>query len=489
MTDTTDPPSVKTIGIIGAGITGLSAAYRCLELARSHNQPIKLTLLEAAPQHGGMLATRKIDDYLVEFGGDMFITNKPGAVNLCKRLGLENSFLETDPTYRKSLVLSQGKPVEVPLGFNLMAPARMMPMLKTSILSPLAKLRMGWEYFVPRKKNFDEDESLASFVRRRLGTEALERLIQPLVGGIYTSDPEKLSLQATLPRFLEMEQKYGSLIKAMRAQARVSSGEQDASGARYGLFLGLKGGMQELLDTLQEKVSQEATINYQTTVRNIAKTANGYQLELDSTEEENQQQTLNVDALIATTPAYTTAKLLEEIAPTVSDPLSEIEYASSVLVISGHKLSDIEHPMDAYGLVIPHAEQRRILAVSFSSRKFPDRAPEGHIILRTFIGGALQPEMREHSDQELEQITLDELKSIFGVTGTPDFVSVNRYEKAMPQYHLGHLKRVARMEEELAKIPGLEIAGNAYHGVGIPDSIQSGESAVERIFETFTSSA
>ncbi|MEZ6044830.1 MAG: protoporphyrinogen oxidase [Planctomycetaceae bacterium] len=478
MTETENKPI--RIAVIGGGISGLTAAHRLMELAEEQKRPIDLTLYEASSRHGGLLGTKKVGGYLVEYGGDMFVTNKPWGVDLCKRLGLEDQLIQTEKVNRRAFVLSKGKPVEVPLGFNLMAPARVWPMVTTPLLSWKAKLRMAWEYFVPPRKNLDEDESLASFVRRRLGTEALERLIQPLVGGIYTSDPEKLSLRATLPRFIDMERQHGSLIRAMRRQSAGTSENREATGARYGLFVSLKGGIQQLLDQLRERVTQSATYKEGHQLTSIEKLEQGYRLTF-KVPASGEEVVTEVDRLILTLPAYVTAKLLEPFAPNIAEPLKKIEYASCALVISGHRLNDFDHPMDANGLVIPFVENRKILAVSFTSRKFADRAPDGQILLRTFVGGALQPELLDQSDEEIKQFTIAELRDIFGMQGAPEFIEVNRYEGAMPQYHVGHEERIKAIHAEVAQLPGFELAGNIYEGVGIPDCIHNAETAAERL--------
>ncbi|MCH7687555.1 MAG: protoporphyrinogen oxidase, partial [Planctomycetes bacterium] len=258
------------VAVIGGGLSGLAAAHRIGELCREQNRLCELTLFEAGSQLGGVMGTKRVGDYLVETGADMFITNQPWAVDLCKRLGLEDRLIPTDETYRGSQVLHHGKPVPVPEGFMLLAPARIWPVLTSPIFSLRGKLRMGLEYVIPRRRN-GGDESLASFVRRRFGKEALDRLIQPLVGGIYTADPEQLSLQATMPRFLEMEQTYRSLIRASRKQvAQQSESETSGSGARYGLFVTLKEGISELLDALSRQVERMGTVRLDTPVMKLS---------------------------------------------------------------------------------------------------------------------------------------------------------------------------------------------------------------------------
>ena len=478
-------PAAARVAVIGGGITGLSAAHHLLEIAPES----QVTVFEATGRTGGVFGTERIGEYLIETGADSFITNKPYALDLCRRLGLEDHLIPTDATYRRSLILHNGRPVSTPDGFNLMVPARIGPILTTPLLSPLGKLRLGLEYFLPRR-SANGDESLASFARRRLGQQTLDRIVQPMVGGIYTSDPEKLSLAATLPRFLDMEREHGSLIRAALKQRRAQRGKPDAesnaSGARYGLFASLKNGMSELLDALTDRLAQQNALRINSAVVSLepAHEANrsGYSVGLaDGT-------TQHFDAVILALPAYRAADLIDGWNRELAEALRDIEYASSAIMVSGHRLEDIRHPLDAFGLVIPHLEQRQILAVSFLSRKFPGRAPEGHVILRTFIGGALQPELLEQSDDDLVPMVLDELRDILGVQGQPDFVRVARWHRKMPQYHVGHLDRVRRIEALADRSPGLFVAGNAYHGVGLPDCIRSGEQAAVRVSEAVATS-
>jgi protoporphyrinogen/coproporphyrinogen III oxidase len=491
MPDSETPSVSKRIAVIGGGASGLAAAHRLIELSNDASTRFAVTLFEAGETAGGVAGTRRIGDYLVETGPDMFITNQPAAVNLCQRIGLSDELIPTETEHRGSLVLRKGKPVRVPEGFMLISPAKVWPVLTSRIFSPLGKLRMGLEYLLPRKKD-QADETLANFVKRRFGREAFDRLIQPLVGGIYTADPEKLSLQATLPRFLEMEQSHRSLIIASRKQAaaRESSSENDGSGARYGLFTAPRDGISVLFNRLLDVIREKSVVRLGEAVTAVSKTdTGGFLVTLTS------GSTDEFDGVVVALPAFRSAKILEScvtdrdetsLADSMKELiklLNEIEYSSAAVVVSGHKLSDIEHPLDAFGLVVPAIENRKVLAISFTSRKFPGRAPEGRILLRTFVGGAMQPEMLDQSDDEITTTVLAELKSILGVNGEPDFVEVCRYERSMPQYHLGHCERVARIRELVAKIEGLELAGNAYSGVGIPDCISSGESAAERLVD------
>lgn len=466
--------------VVGGGVSGLAAAFRLQELAGAANRPIDLTVCEASNALGGIVGTRDIAGYRVEMGADSFITNKPGAINLCRRLGLEDELIPTDARYRRSLVLSRGKPLPVPDGFQLLAPNAMWPVWKSPIFSLAGKLRLAAEYFLPAAPQPVEDESLASFVRRRFGQEALERLVQPLVGGIYTSDPEKLSLRGTMPRFLDMEAKHGSLIRALRHEARNSTvQDRTASGARYGLFATPRLGISQMVDALIARVRTNATIRLNCVVNQITPATDGtaYHLELaDGTNE-------LYDAVVVATPAYRAASVLRSVCPAAAGALDEIEYASTAIVVSGHRLSDVANPLDAFGLVVPAIEKRKILAVSFTSRKFPGRAPEGCVELRTFVGGAMQPELVNHSDDQILELVRQELRELLGVVWKPDFAIVARWTRSMPQYHVGHLGKIARIEADLKSQPRLGLAGNALYGVGLPDTIASGERAAERVFQ------
>ena len=462
------------IAVVGGGITGLSAAHRLTELAAETKRPVEISLFEASDRLGGLIGTREVAGYRVETGADSFITDKPWALDLAKRLGLADRLISTDNSYRRSFVLHRGKPELVPEGFMLLAPAKIWPVLTSPLLSVWGKIRLGCEFFIPRGKSV-EDESLADFTRRRFGREVLDRIVQPLVGGIYTSVPEKLSLRATMPRFLEMEAKDRSLIRAARrkrpSQPAKTTGD---SGARYGLFVTFKDGISELVNALAASLSS-CQVRMSNPVKQIVPTETGGAL-LELADGDRAE----FDRVILTLPAYRSADLVDSFAGDLAGNLRSIEFASSTIVVSGHRLADVKHPLDAFGMVVPAVENRKVLAVSFRSRKFPTRAPEGCVQLRTFVGGAMQPELFALSDEEMVTLVRQELSDMLGVTGEPQFVHVARYERAMPQYHVGHLGRVERIEAGAATLPFLEIAGNAFRGVGLPDCVHSGEQAAER---------
>jgi oxygen-dependent protoporphyrinogen oxidase len=356
-----------------------------------------------------------------------------------------------------------------------MAPNRITPILTTPVLSWRGKLRMLLDLVIPRRDDDGTDESLASFVKRRLGREALERLVQPLVGGIYTADPDDLSLKATLPQFAAMEREHGSLIRAAWVQARqMRSAERNSCGARYGLFASLADGMDTLPNSLAAALPR-GTVRTNSAVRRITRPdpRSPWRVELLN------GTALEAKAVIVTTEAHASARLLEGFDSDLALQLRAIPYASSVIVNIAYERDRVAHPLDGFGVVVPAIEGRNILAVSFLSVKFPRRAPAGTVLLRVFLGGATQPELFDLDDVGILAITRAELADLLGAAGDPVLVEVGRHPRAMPQYTLGHMTRVAAIRQRLAKHPRLIFAGNAFDGVGIPDCIRGAQEAAD----------
>jgi oxygen-dependent protoporphyrinogen oxidase len=337
---------------------------------------------------------------------------------------------------------------------------------------------MALDLVLPRRAaaNGGDDESLAQFVRRRLGREALERMAQPMVGGIYTADPESLSLRATMPRFLEMERAHGSLIRAMWKQRRRQREAKGTSGARYSLFLSFDEGMRVLSDALAARLDK-ADVRLNTKALKLARDAatGKWQIRLESGD------TILADAVCLALPAYASARLLGDEDAQLAAELDAIPYASTATVNLAYKRSDIPHLLDGFGFVVPFVERRSILACTFSSVKFAGRAPAGHALLRAFVGGALQPEMFALDEAEMLSAVRRDLRELLGIDAPPLFAHTERWPRAMAQYTLGHVERVARIREHLRELPGLKLAGNAFDGAGIPDCVRSGEAAADEI--------
>jgi protoporphyrinogen/coproporphyrinogen III oxidase len=472
----------KRVAVIGGGITGLAAAHRLAEL----DPKLEITLIEAGSRLGGVLETVRRDGFLIERSADNFIANVPWAVELCRRIGFADQLIPTSSQQRNALVVHNGRLEKVPPGFMLMAPSRIWPLVTTPILSPWGKLRLLGEYFVPRRKT-DGDESLAAFVRRRLGREAFERIVQPLVGGIYAADPEKLSLEATLPRFVEMERRYGSLIRGALRQ-RTASSEEEAeagSGARYGLFVAPREGFSSLVEAIAARLPR-GTLRLNSPAERISREPDGtWKIRLAASAANPAD--LECDALIVTVGADRAARLIESVDRELAADLGRIPYAGTTIVSLAYRRDKISHALDGFGFVVPAVEKRQILAGSFASVKFAGRAPDDMALVRVFIGGACQGELAELPDDELRTIATDELRALLGTQAGPVLCDIARWPRSMPQYHLGHGKLVADIERAAAAWPHFALAGNAYHGVGIPHCIHSGQQAAERICSSFKS--
>ncbi len=484
---------IPQVAVIGGGIAGLAAAHRLVELSPQS----QVTLFEASPRLGGVLSTVHEDGFQVEQSADNFITTVPWAVNLCRRLGLIDQLVQTNPAYRRTFVVHRGKLCQLPDGFLMMAPTRLWPLAITPILSPLGKLRAAVEYFIPPRQD-EADESMAAFVRRRLGREAFDRLVEPLVSAVYAADLEKLSVLATLARFREMERDHGSLIRAMRQQIRNRPKTGGESGARYSMFVTLRDGLSSLVAALAAKLPANS-VKLSAPVRRIEQLPSGEWRVEAETAEKGQQGTaddrsvsrppFHFDAVIVATPSPVAARLLEPLDGALAADLASITHSGTAILSLGFRDEQIGHPLDGMGAVIPAVENSPILAISFSSRKYTHRVSEGKSLLRVFVGGARRPELAMKDDHELRPLVLSEIARLLKITGEPCYSNLARWPGTMPQYHVGHKELVGRIEGRAANLSGLQLAGNAYHGVGIPDCIHGGELAAERIIEGLEASS
>lgn len=473
----------RRIAVVGGGISGLAAAHALIERGAEQDRAPQVLLLEGGPRPGGVIRTLERYGFLLEGGPDSFISEKPEAVELAQRIGLRDRLLETNEAHRRSFIVRDGRLRPVPEGFHLLAPSRLWPFITTGIFSWRGKARMALDLVLPRRAGdanaLEEEESLAQFVRRRLGREALERMAQPMVGGIYTADPERLSLRATMPRFLEMERTHRSLIRAMmkRRSHESAEGARGTSGARYSLFLSFDEGMQTLVDCIAARLPQES-VRLNTMVESLAfdrETAE-WKIGVGGVDE-----TIRADAVCLALPAYTAARLLRDVDAELAADLEAIPYASTATINLAWKRADIAHPLDGFGFVVPLVERRSVLACTFSHVKFRGRAPEGYALLRAFVGGALQPEMFELDEDEMTARVVEDLRALLGIEKPPIFAVVDKWPRSMAQYHLGHLETVERIMRRARALPGLHLAGNAYGGAGIPDCIRSGETVAASI--------
>lgn len=471
----------RRVAIIGGGITGLAAAHHLCEVAPQ----LDVVLLEANSRLGGVIRTTKKDGFLVESAADNFITTSPVAIDLCTRLGLGAELIGTNPQGRGAMVVCKGRLEPIPSGFLVMAPSRIWPILTTRILSSMGKMRAGLEYFIPRRKQLD-DESLKAFVCRRFGSELFERLVQPLVGGIYTADPSRLSIAATMPRFPQMEQQHGSLLRAMMRQRREAghTKPENSGGARYSQFMTLRGGMSTLTNALANSLPAGA-IHRNSPVCAIVPGEHGrWSIRLAK----GNQTSLEADAVIVASPAIHAASMLATTDICISEALGQIEYASCAVVSLAYRREQIKHKLNTFGFVVPLAEQRLILSCSFSSLKYPDRAPDEHVLMRVFIGGACQSGLLQLPREQLIQLAERELTELLGISQPPVFRDLTMQVQAMPQYHVGHCERIEIIEQRLAFHPTLALAGSALRGVGVPGCIESGEKAAERVANALAAS-
>ena len=444
--------------IVGGGLTGLTAAYR------AQQRGWKFLLVEASERLGGALETLHADGLVQELGAESMVTAKPWGKDLILELGLGDQLVSPQPEFHNTLIVRRGKLVPIPEGLRLLAPSQWIPFLRSPAVSWLGKLRMGLEFFVPSRQD-NRDESLASFVRRRLGKEALERIAQPMVAGIYTADPETLSMRATLPQCLEYERKYGSVCRGLM----LSPEARASRGPRYHLFNSLKGGFGQLIQALRERLPPDS-IRCGRPVGHIRPLEGGWQVDGETT-----------PRLLLAAPTFAMADLMRPFDAPAAGLLQKQEYLSAATVNLVYPLAAADRSTRGYGFVVPAVEGRDILACTFSHRKYPDRTPPDVALLRTYVGGAARPEAMSWSDEEMVARSHMELTRLLGISQPPVSSVVKRYVRAMPLYRVGHLEGLSALEDTLARWPGLGWAGNAYRGVGIPDCVRSANEAIARL--------
>ncbi len=469
----------RQVAVIGGGMTGLAAAHRLLELQPDWS----ITLYEALDRFGGVLQTVRRDGFLVESAADNFIRgpSAPWAEQLCQRIGFDDQLIGTNPQFRQAHIYWNGRLLPVPEGFQLMAPSRLTTILASPLLSPVGKLRLMVEPLVPVRRDGAE-ESLAEFATRRLGREAFERLVQPLVSGIYTADPAQLSVQSALPQMVEMEHQYGSLYRAMRARIKQRRSEpaDRSGGARYSLFVAPRDGMSSLVDALSARLAP-VDLRTSTHVTELARsTKRSWQIKCSAAAEP-----IEFDGVIIALPTLAAAPLVQPFCAGLAEQLAGIPHASSAVVCLGYHQRQLSRPLEAFGCVVPAVQGKRVLAISYSSQKYSGRAPEDCQLFRTFVGGALQHNLTDLPDEEIVQLVREELSEILGVHGEPLMEHVVRWPNTMPQFHVGHRQRLETIRGHLQDLPHLQLAGNGYEGVGLPQCVRSGETAAEALVSGF----
>lgn len=469
----------RRVVIVGGGITGLTAAYRLLKKgADASGTPIAVTLLESRPRLGGNIQTERRDGFVIDGGPDAFVVTRPHATALCKELGLGDRLIGTSEKSRKVYIRKGGEQHLLPEGVVLGIPTRLGPLVRTPLFSWAGKARMGLDLVLPRRRG-GPDESVGSFMRRRLGREAVECLAEPLLGGIYAGDVETLSVRAAFPQLLDLEDKYGSLIRGTLAQR--AKHPQPKGKAPGSVFYSLLGGMGELIETLARSVDKlGGNIRVGAAVEAITEDASAVDARYKVIVRGEVDPVL-ADDVILCAPAYAAADMLDGIDRDLAARLRQIPYVSTATVTIGFPRADVPHPLDASGLIIPRSEKRGVLAATFVSSKWVGRSPDDIALMRVFVGGYRDPGALAQSDEDLIALARRELEVLTGVRARPVVSRVFRYERGNAQPTIGHPERLARMRSLAEKHPGLHLAGAAFDGVGIPDCVRQAEEVAAKI--------
>lgn len=469
----------KRVVIVGGGISGLSAAFALLGHARNRDAPLQCTVVEGQDYFGGKILTNRRDGVITEGGPDSFLTTKPAALALCEKLGLSSQLINTNQEHAQTFTYLNGRLRQFPQGLISMVPTKVGPLFHGGLLSWSGIARMGADWIIPRRARATDEETLAEFFSRRLGAEAFNRLIEPLVSGIYAGDANELSVDATFPHLVELERKYGSLIKGALAMQRARPSKKPDAKART-LFTTLRGGLGDLIASLTERLSDGGvSLRRGTNVREVqalgSQAVPSYRLELEAGDR------LEADALILATPAYVSASFLRPFDDAASTLLSQIPYASTMTISMVFALPEVKRLIRGYGFVVPRVENRSLIAATWSSMKWAERAPAGQCLVRCYLGGRGREHLLDLDDAELTGRACRELEDIAGFQSLPLRTEVYRWPRAMPQYTRGHRERVRHIRERVALQPGLYVTGAAYDGIGIPDCIRDAEQTSAKV--------
>ena len=472
---------IKRVAIVGGGIAGLSTAYALVEEAKSLGQSIECTVLEAQAHWGGKIFTKRVDGLVVESGPDSFLTTKPWALGLCEKLGLSEQLINTNQGQSQTFAYSRGRLREFPQGLVSMVPTQIGPLFKSGLVSWSGIMRMAGDWFIPPRQASAPEESLASFFCRRLGQEAFDRLIEPLVAGIYAGDASELSVSATFPQFVDLEMKHGGLIKGALAQQQVHRTSQTSNGPRRSLFVTLQGGLSDLVLRLAEVLTASGVILL--TGKNVEQIKRENSLEGIRPWKVTLAggELMEADGVGLATPAFVSSRLLKSVNSQVSSLLADIPYASTATVSISFPKTEVQSYHSGFGFVVPRVEHRKLIAATWSSLKWAGRANTDESIIRCYIGGRGREAILDMDDSHLISLALSELQDILGIATKPLSAHVFRWAQAMPQYIIGHRDRVKAIRQCLTPSRGLLVTGAAYEGLGIPDCIRDGQETAKTL--------
>ncbi len=473
----TNPPR---IAVVGAGISGLTVAWYLERLLPNAN----VDVFESANQVGGVIQTIDSNPFLAELGADNFATLVPDALRMVEEMGLRDQFIAPNAVHRRAQVVRNGKLLPIPNGFSLMQPTRLSSVITSPILSPAGRLRLLSEYYVKRRTG-PEDESVESFAVRRLGRECFDRLVEPIVGGIFTARAETLSMQAAMPQFVAMEREYGGLIRGAfanrKSKSRSELAAREASGARYDQFLAPKLGMSWWLQKIATSLRNPILFGHRI-VRLTKKAELNWTLHVSGSNDKTQsnpKEYTGYHAICLALPSPRSAAILKISHPTIAEKLDRIPYASSAVAVIAIERREIRAEALCFGVVVPKLEHRDCLAISLASEKYAGRCPEGLVLARVFMGGAVRPELMDKSDDELLAIAKKEIHELLGAQSLPRWQTIVRWTEAMPQYLVGHPSLVTAIRQSVEVDASLRLVGNAFDGVGIPQCIQLARKAAE----------
>ena len=470
--------------VIGGGIAGLAAAYE-LERARTADPTVRYALFEARERLGGSLASEVVQGTVLERGPDSFLTEKSAAANLCRELGIGADLIPSNDAQRKTYILVGNQLVPLPDGLMFLVPTKLVPTALTPLFSFPTKARMALELLIPPRRKRTADESVASLVSRHFGPEAVDRLADPLLSGIYGGDAAQLSARTVLPRLVEMEREYGSLTRGMLAahrkmRARAAANGHNPNPAERPIFTSLRGGMQQLVDAIGARLDW-AAVRLSTPVNALERVTNGWMVHsLGSAE--------FYDSVIVASQAWAAGVLLAPVDAVLSEQLGGIPYSSSITVNLIYDEDALGKLPEGFGFLVPASERRSLLACTFSHRKFLGKTAPGKAVVRAFLGGMRNEALLAENDNALVAIVRHELidilgESVVGIGLDPEYTQVTRWRRAMAQYAVGHQERMERINERVASLPGLRLVGNAYDGIGVPDCIRLGRKAATDLIQ------